>query len=130
MQATLLEVLANWGTAGGGLPSVGHQWCGRRAPRREGGARECSIESGWRTEVAGADRVSTTENTRAKRWWGVRMNEGEMGETSLCSILREDKAATTWVVAIGGVQSPSRHRTQCCAHAWVTCASLLSGRCG
>jgi hypothetical protein len=36
------------------------------------------------------------ESSRAKRWWGVRMDEGEMGETFLCSISHGDKAATTW----------------------------------
>jgi hypothetical protein len=47
-------------------------------------------------ETAGADRDSMAESSRAKRWWGVRMDEGEMGETFLCSISHGDKAATTW----------------------------------
>jgi hypothetical protein len=47
-------------------------------------------------EAAGTVRASTAESDRAERWWGVRVDEGEMGEIFLCSISRGDKALTTW----------------------------------
>jgi hypothetical protein len=36
------------------------------------------------------------ESGRAERWRGMRVDEGEMGETFPCSISRGDKAMTTW----------------------------------
>jgi hypothetical protein len=47
-------------------------------------------------EVAGTDGASMAESGRVEWWWGVLMDEGEIGETVLCSTLHEDKAATTW----------------------------------
>jgi hypothetical protein len=46
--------------------------------------------------VAGTDKASMAESGKVERWWGVRVDEGEMGETFLCSISRGDKTATTW----------------------------------
>jgi hypothetical protein len=66
-----------------------------------------------RTEAAGTDRVSTIERGRAERWHSVRVDEGEMGETSLCSTLREEKTATTW----GG------------GHWWCTVTAKSPGMC-
>jgi hypothetical protein len=77
-----------------------------------------------------APRALMPVSGRAEMWRGVHVDEGEMGETVLCSTLHEDKAAITW----GGghqqrmVTTMSLH-TVSLAHARVTGVSRLSGRC-
>jgi hypothetical protein len=51
--------------------------------------------SGRWTEVVDTDRALIAESDRAERWWGMHVDEGEMGETFLRSISRGDKATIT-----------------------------------
>jgi hypothetical protein len=111
--------------------SWGHQWWGRWAPLREGGARGCSVGSERRTEVAGTDMALMAESGRVEWWWGMLVDEGEMEETVLCSSLRGDKVVTTW----GGghqwrmVTTTSPHTvSRACTR--VTDVSRLSSHCG
>jgi hypothetical protein len=68
--------------------------------------------------VAGTNRVSTADGGRAEQWRGMHVDEGKMGETSICSTLREDKVVTMWggghrrrTVTVASSHTVSRART-------------------